>query len=1103
MRIITGSAKSGKTSLIYNEIRSAAEAGQGMQILLVPEQYSHEAERELCRVCGPAMSLHAEVMSFTGLARWAVSRFGGAAESRLSRSGQILCMAVALRELKPLLHVYEKADSSPDMQLLLCRELERLSQAGMDAETLRTAASDFTGSLRDKLLELAMLAEAAEAVAQRSGATIRSPLEQLAALIEEKGLPGIRHVYFDGFFDFTGLEKKVIFAMLRAGVGMTFCLPGDGDDSRSEHLMLSRMTVEELERKAEEESVPCERITMQTETRAMSPSDAARQFLISNLFRYDAVSDVPAGDAVELLAARTPGEECELAAARILQGVREEGLRWRDYAIAIRGFEDYRDILEAAFQRYEIPLFLTRPVTLGEKLFPVWLQCAYDVLSGQWEADDVCAYLRCGLNGYSEEELDLFCAYLQKWNLKKTDWERKSSWKQHPGGYDQEPTAESARQLARINKMRREISEPLFSLGQAHQRAGTGREHIRALRDFLKATGAAGHLLTWAEERLAAGKLELHAETLQSWEKCIQTMEQFVLVGGELSLGASEFRDLFFQLLAQVDLSIIPVALDRVPAGDFHRIRKRNIRRLLVLGCSDERLPAGSDETSLFSDLEIDLLSEHRIDIGCRETELWREYAMIYHTFTLPSEHLTLSFPKTNLRGEGTQPAFVYSQIARMFSLTPQEPDVSLARLSARLPALGLAARAAYPAAGEAEESAAEWFRRNEPDTLQWLREASSVRRGSLSRESVEALYGRQMHLSPSHLEQFVRCRFAYYCRYGLRAKPDDPAAFQAPQVGNFFHYVLQHVLQEVCAAGETESISEDRLQAITDRHVDRYVQEKLGGLGEKDARFRYLFARLRQDVLLVVKDVLTELSQSDFKPLSFELNVADLNRELPLQDGSVRLTGIADRVDGWEHDGRLYLRVVDYKTGKKQFRLSDVLYGLDTQMLLYLFLITEASEGLYGEPAVSAGISYLPARAGQLSFDTIPGQKELEKERGKEKQRSGALLGDPETVAAWDRGEKKAYLPTAGRDSSPLLSAEQMETLRRNVFQTAADMAEAVKKGNIQANPLVQSGRGQSCDSCSYHDICQFAEGRDGEHSVVLKKRSDEEVWKEMGERA
>ena len=85
----------------------------------------------------------------------------------------------------------------------------------------------------------------------------------------------------------------------------------------------------------------------------------------------------------------------------------------------------------------------------------------------------------------------------------------------------------------------------------------------------------------------------------------------------------------------------------------------------------------------------------------------------------------------------------------------------------------------------------------------------------------------------------------------------------------------------------------------------------------------------------------------------------------MTITEGDQRLSvsGKVDRVDGWLHDGRLYLRVVDYKTGKKSFDLSDLRYGLGIQMLLYLFTLEQEGRSYFGYPIVPAGVLYHPAR--------------------------------------------------------------------------------------------------------------------------------------------
>ena len=90
-----GKAGAGKTAAIINEIKRDMASPHGRALMIVPEQYSHEAERELCRVCGDRLSLYAEVLSFTGLARETAAKHGGGAEPWLDKGGRLLCMALA------------------------------------------------------------------------------------------------------------------------------------------------------------------------------------------------------------------------------------------------------------------------------------------------------------------------------------------------------------------------------------------------------------------------------------------------------------------------------------------------------------------------------------------------------------------------------------------------------------------------------------------------------------------------------------------------------------------------------------------------------------------------------------------------------------------------------------------------------------------------------------------------------------------------------------------------------------------------------------------------------------------------------------------------
>ena len=254
-----------------------------------------------------------------------------------------------------------------------------------------------------------------------------------------------------------------------------------------------------------------------------------------------------------------------------------------------------------------------------------------------------------------------------------------------------------------------------------------------------------------------------------------------------------------------------------------------------------------------------------------------------------------------------------------------------------------------------------------------------------------------------------------------------------------------------------------------------------------------------------IVSDMAAELRRSDFEPLDFELNFADAAALPPVLLGEgeerMQLIGVADRVDGWLHDGKLYLRVVDYKTGRKEFSLGDVWYGMGLQMLLYLFALSAEGAERYGREIVPAGVMYVPARSAIASVNAEDDAGEIEKQLKKELRRSGLVLDDPALIEAWEKGEDKLYIPMkllrGGKVSTETFaSAERMGLLYRHIRKTLKNMASELRGGTISADPCFRSQSDNACENCDYAEACRFVDGEGGEKSRWLPKLGADKVW-------
>ena len=1102
LRFFIGRAGTGKTAAVLAEIKKHMDESTGRDLLLVPEQYSHEAERELCRVCGDRLSLTAEVLSFSGLQRSMAARLGGAAAPWLDKGGRMLCMALALQGVGPRLRVYDKAPYRPELQAMLLSAVDELKSACVDSEMLLEAAGGCEGGLSDKLADLALVLEAYDSVVANGRADPADRLTLLASQIDAGGLPSGARVYVDGFIDFTRPEQEILFAMLRRGVELTVCLTLDAFDSENEVFALSRHAGRALADYARELGQKAETVTLEG-----GRSDALA-FFADEMFRY---SDLkwPGPAPLRLYRAESMAAECEQAAALCLELVRDGGCRWRDISIVVRGYEDYRAVLESVFRHYGVPLFTAARSDLMQKPLPALIAYAYEIVQGGWALDDVMGYLRTHLAGLDERECDELERYLFKWSIRGSAWERRGDWRQHPDGFGAEYTPEAEERLRRVNTLRRRVAGPLAAFARASKEAETARGQAEALCALFEALRLPETLARRAEELQALGRERSAAEYRQLWELTCSALEQCAAILGDAAMDAERFGQLFTLMLSRYDVGTIPVSLDRVSAGDFDRNRRRNVKHLIILGASDERLPRAEEGGGVFSADERERLLELDIDLGAGgSNELWREFSLIYHTLSLPSASLSMLCPLVNAEGAALRPASVFRRAKALFELEVKSVDLTDARMSAPGPALSLAAEAIRGAGGR-EQAAREYFAEAEPKRSAALEQAAHAVRGSLSRASVERLYGKKLRLSASRVEKLASCRFAYFCQYGLKAKPYEPALFKPPEIGTFFHYILENTAREVKQRGGFRKVSDEELAQIADACIERYVHEQLNDFQEKSKRFIYLFRRLREQVRRIVTDMADELRRSDFEPLDFELDFADARDVLPaaLGEGGEDLTliGIADRVDGWLHEGTLYLRVADYKTGSKKFSLSDVWYGRNMQMLLYLFTLSEGGAKHYGAPTAAAGVMYIPARSPMLSVDGTESDEDIAKARARELRRSGLVLDDPGVLKAWETDDDKRYIPVKFKNGVPapeaVADAAHLGMLSRHVKRSLCGMAKQLRAGSVAADPWYRDRQDNACLNCDYLAACAFRDGKNGEQIRYHAALKPEEVWARMEE--
>lgn len=1117
MRIWTGRAGSGKTTAILREIAALSERGEGRQILLVPELNSHLMERRLAAATHNHGARTAEVLTFSRLADRVFSEVGGLAQQMLTSAGQLLTVQEAARRVQGSLSAWKGLADKPELLQEALRLIDECKTCAIAPEALFAASAESEdAALGEKLSDLAQLLTAYERLCDESLPDPRDRLTHLRDRLAESHTLDGAAVYLDGFLGFTAQESAVVDAMLAAGVPLAAAVTCD--TAYPEIFLTGCQTVQKLTRMAKRRSRPVERIEL-------GASRVARPAGLAALERESLLPiRTPQTDAggVRLYEAASPFDECEHAAAYIRRKVRDEGARYRDFIVAARDIQPYSAFLAMAMARYDIPVFLAEKPELLSRPPMALVTNALEAARSHFRYEDLFSCLKTGLAGLDWDEIDKLENYVLTWNIRGSAWEH--PWVEHPDGYGLRIDEAAKAQLDELNALREKAIAPFSALREALAGEKPAADCVRALYTFLLAVDAPQRMTDRAAGHEAAGRLQLADEYRQLWEILVSAMEQFAWVCGDTPLTLDRFAQLFRLVLSEYDVGTIPVSLDRVTCGDIERACTENARYVILLGVNDGLIPKAPASTSLLSDMDRDKLDALGVELKAYgEERLLMEQETLYRALACPTDELLLTYHTTDAGGGETRPSYFVSTVRELLPEAPfttHRTESVRDRLQAERPAVELACAYLSGDRSPAVRAAYDYYKDDER-----VHNAADQRRGRgplSSQHTIDGLYGKSISVSASKVDVFYSCRFAYFMQHGLKAKPRRVAKLDSMSAGTFLHYVMEHAL-DILAGQEGGAARADRnaVHKACREAVRKYVTEELGGLENKSARFQYLFRRLVHSAEQILENVVEELRVSDFRPIDYELDFS-YNGDLPpvqCTDGdvSISLTGKVDRVDGYIRNGRLYLRVMDYKSGHKSFSLSDIWYGLNMQLIIYLYALQR--EGLERYRArltdelnevVPAGVLYVPVR------DELPDEKRSIDEEGlnaeKEKllRRSGLLSDDMSILEAMERGleDKGRFIPVAlkkkkGEEEASFASGSAVADLAkfgrlaRYTQKKLLEMGQELRRGSVEANPR-RSDRSY-CDWCEFRAACRFDETA-GDKMRPLRKLKDEEVWEQLG---
>ena len=1105
LQFIIGVNEKARREKLYAEMAKVS----GKAFLLVPEQFSFESEKLLGETLGAKQAQKIEVLSFSRLCNSIFRRFGGLSGDYSDETTKLLLMGAALFEVSDDLSFYQKKIQGASFVQKLVETDTLLKNAAVTSDDLAALAESAPDTvLGQKASDLAKVFSLYDTMLTQSYLDPLTDLSRATELLFEHDFFSETPVFLDNFTGFTGSEFKMLRAVLSQSPAVTVSLsaPSLFDATGGTGLFSkTQRTASRIERIAKEENIP-----VLTPIFAEDPDDD-RPAAILSIAEHFLQSENPAETnhgEVRLISAADPYDEAEFVACAARK-LAEEGYRWREMAIIARDLTPYRHALADAFRKADIPLYTDEPADFYAHPLSAFLLASLSAVQNRFDPADLLRILKTGLLPVSEEDTAEFENYCFVWNVRGTMF--LSDFTGNPKGFVEDAKPEDFAPLSRINAVRKLLAEPLEKLRKRLSDADGGT-FSAALYDYLTECRVTEGLRRLYDDYTAAGKLS-EAEDLDIfWTALISLLDRFTASLSGVKLDQNSMSRLFEMALSTVRIGVLPKTLDCVAAGTADRFRPAGIRAVFLIGVCDGVFPAVPKNGGLFSEPERRTMADAGLELGESVTDaLLSERMYAYTAFTAASERVFVTVPKIGVGGEELTPSLLVSSLKEAVSPLFEEKTADLPEefwLCGEEFAFGrLCALSGENSPTETALRA--WFSDKErwKEKSEKLGKTVSAAGFSLTdRASAEALFGKNPRFSPTGIETFEKCPFSYFAKAGLLLRKRQKAELSPLSSGSLIHYVLQKIILKYGGKG-LSSLSDEALREEIKALLSEYLDSVFNSEKDKTAGFFYRFSRMAGFLFRLLRRLGAEFAVSGFTPYAFELPLDD-SGEVPCyvlrtpEGATVSVGGKIDRVDILDRNGERYVRVVDYKTGTKTFSLSDVYYGINLQMLLYLFAVCQGGKGGLSD-TVPAGVLYMPAKDTVLSgVRNMPAEK-LEKEKQKQFCMNGLLLNDEAVLRAMEPDLSESFIPVSltkkgDLSSQSLATLAEFGQIKGHLDRLLASMARDLSGGAIGALPY-KKGSTCSCDLCDYREVCR----RDmdepfAEHIARSRKTFFEDLQKE-----
>lgn len=1045
----------GKTTYCLNQLDAAFHSDK-KAAFLIPEQLSLSTEEKVIKKIG-FVGNNIEVFSFNRLFKRLYGSSNLPKRTYLDEVGKTMLIH-RITESEPDSFTLFKGNSGVAKGLLsVITEFKRHFASSEDLE--KTSLLFENGLSKKKFQELSSLLSLYNKALDDNNADSTDNLTILPNLIENsKYLDGFTF-YIDGFDGFTPQETAVIIALAkRLDVYVTLNFEKERETLYAPVLN----TINNLKDACKLNNVSVKEIVLPDVSQDISP---ALKHLKENYGRYHSApfSEIP--NNLHIVSVQSPYAEADACARRILK-LLKQGIRQKDITVCVPDLDSYLPILQKSFSSHGLTLFADTKLPVLTNSLPRLLLGLCDIFIQNFSKTSIFSFLKNEYISIPKKDIDLLEFYVSETGISSASaW--KKEWTKVPDkSYD----------LSYLNEIRQSVLDLILPF---RERTKGKTPCVNFHEEFLN----------FMAENKIDEKINKKLETLSSDEaqteigvfnSVIHVLEQLSVTFSDTALTLEKIRELLFAGLSCCTVGRIPPTLDHITITTSERCHNQHASALFILGVTEGSFPQNVGGSGMITDTEREILAQNGIYLSStnRQKALYSPFS-VYMTLTMPKALLCLSYPVENKSGEGVVPASVIGDLKRMFPLLKETAELSPSDQSViTTPKATLPYFLKRAEGNTIWEQVYGWYLNNDnwKDKIEnYLSAKKYTLSWNLSEKTSETLWTKTLISSVSRLEKYASCPLSFLLTYGLKLNEKKEHEFTPPEAGEMMHSVMERFVKDMIESnGDWNSLSFTETKERTLSLCEDVILEQTSRFPSVTNRYSFLLNRLKNSTVSAMWAVVHHIQSGIFKPVSAEFEFKGENSPIFTTDNgnTVVLTGKIDRIDA-SPDG---YRIVDYKSGNKDLKLSSVMAGRSLQLPVYSYALKDK----LGNPK---GMFYLTVDSALVERTAVSDDFSPDDKLFREYKLTGYSVGETEDLLNMDltmSGYSTVISARSNKEgnvsSARLLSDSEYEKLEDMAIKKVKQFADEILKGEYVITPLVTDTH-SACDYCKFRSVCRFDE--------------------------